>query len=200
MPIEVGVVPEIGGLPDAAPTMPVDLAKPAVFGTVGKVVTEVPLAKHPRRVTAVGQQAAKGDLILSQHRSPIDRVPDARAVGPVPGHQGRPRRRTGGRHVIVRETRRLRCQRVDMWSLDHGIPSVSEIAVALVVGNHQHNVGAWQVCRGGPAPDQDYCRHHHRRCSTRPHRIPLAKPRMNQNHILRAARGEGHLRDNCDML
>jgi len=44
--IEVGVVPEVGGLADAASAVAKDFFKAAVFWAVGVVIAEVPLSEH----------------------------------------------------------------------------------------------------------------------------------------------------------
>ena len=158
--VEVGVVPQVGGLPHAATAVPVDLSKAAIFRPVGKVVAEVPLAKHARGVAGIAEQLAEGHLVFPQHRATVDRVPHAGAIGPVARHQSGPRRRTGRGHVVVGEARRLSRQGVEMRCLNHRVARVPKIAIPLVVCHHEHDIRPRHIgsrCR--PASPH----HHHRK-------------------------------------
>ena len=139
--VEVGVVPEIGRLADPAAAVIVDLGETAVLRAVGVVVAEVPLAEQAGGVAVGFEQLADGDLVFAQHGAAVDGVPHAGAVGPVTGEQGGARRRARGSNVIVLELRRLGGEAVDVRGFDDGIARETEVAVALVVGDDEDDVG-----------------------------------------------------------
>ena len=80
--IEVGVIPNIGSLTNAASTVAVNFLKATVFRTVRVVVTEMPFAEHGGGVVLL-EMLTEGDFILTDHRTPHDGVPDTSAIGPV---------------------------------------------------------------------------------------------------------------------
>ena len=141
MAVEVGVVPVIGCLADAAAPMPVHLGESPIFRAVGKVVAQVPLAEHSCRVASIRQHPSHGDLVLPQHGPAVDRVPDTCPIGPVASHQRGPRRRTSWRDVVVGKLRRYGRQGVDVGRLYDRIAGTPEIAVALIIRDHEHDIG-----------------------------------------------------------
>jgi len=68
-------------------------------------------------------------------------MPDAGAVGPVTGEQSAAGRRAGGSDVVVVEGDGLGVELVDVGSLDPGVAIAGEVAVALVVGDDEDDVG-----------------------------------------------------------
>jgi hypothetical protein len=105
MAVEVGVVPQVGRLPDPAAAVAIHLGETAVLGAVREIVAQVPLAEVAGGVAGVLEHLGEGDFVFAQHRAAVDRVPDAGAVGPMPGEQCRPRGRAGWRDVIVGQLR-----------------------------------------------------------------------------------------------
>ena len=103
-------------------------------------IPQVPFAKHAGVITAITQNPADGHLVVAQHRAAHDGVPHACAIGPVAGNQRRARRRTGRRHVVVREPHAVRMQLVEMRRLEHRIAMTRQIAIALVIGDHQNHI------------------------------------------------------------
>ena len=85
-------VPEIGRLPHPAAAVPVDFGEAAIFGPIGKIVTEVPFSEMSRGITRVCQHLRDGDLVLPQHGAAVDGMPDAGAIGPVTSQERCPRR------------------------------------------------------------------------------------------------------------
>ena len=100
----------------------------------------MPLAEHRRVITAIGHDLPDGHLIIAQHRASHDRMPHAGAIGPVAGNQSRARRRTGRRHVVVGEPHAVRVQLIEVRRLEHRITMTRQIAIALVIGDHQNHI------------------------------------------------------------
>ena len=80
--VKIRVVPDIGSLANASAAMTVDFFKTPVFGTIGIVVSEVPLTEHGGGVVFL-EMLAESDFVLTDHGASHDGVPDAGAVGPV---------------------------------------------------------------------------------------------------------------------
>ena len=139
--IEVGVVPVIGCLPDASTAVTHDFGVPAVLRSIGIVVAQVPLAKHAGGIAVVLEDLAHRDFVLTQHRSTHDRVPNARPIGPVPGQECGSSRRAGRSDMVVHQSDRLGMELVDLWRLQDRIAETGEVSVALVVRDHDHDVG-----------------------------------------------------------
>ena len=138
--IEVRVIPEVGGLADATSAMAVDFFKAAVFGTVGKVVAEVPFPEHAGGVI-FGEMLAEGDFVFANHGAAHDGVPDSGAVGPVAGEKGSTGGGAGGGDVVVGEDGGLGVELVEVRGFDDGIAVAGEVAVALVIGDDDDDVG-----------------------------------------------------------
>ena len=81
--VEIGIIPDVGGLAHATATMAIHLVKPAILRAIGIVVPHVPLAKHARLVAIFLQHLPDGTFIGPQHGTAHNRVPYARSVGPV---------------------------------------------------------------------------------------------------------------------
>ena len=148
--IKVRVIPEIGSLPHAATAVAVDFGEAAVFGAVGIVVAEVPLAEHAGGVVG-GKMLADGDFVFADHRATLNGVPDAGAVGPVTGKQRGAGGRASRRDVVVGEDSGLVVEFIEMGRFDDRIAVAGEVAVALVVGDDKNDVGllAKAESRGG---------------------------------------------------
>ena len=138
--VEVGVVPVVGRLPHAATAMAQHFLKTAILRAVRIIVTQMPLAEHGCVIAAIGENPADGHLVVAQHRAAHDGVPHACAIGPVAGNQRRARRRTGRRHVVVGEPHAVRMQLVEVRRLEHRIAMTRQIAIALVIGDHQNHI------------------------------------------------------------
>ena len=120
--------------------MSIDFRKATVLWAIGIVVAQVPFPKHAGFITGVGEHAANGNFILTQHRTAHDRVPDTGAIRPVTGQQCTTCRRTRRRHVIVAQPGTFRCQVIDVWRFDNRIPRTREVAVTLVVRDDEYHV------------------------------------------------------------
>ena len=138
--IEVGVIPDVGGLADTTATVAVNFGEATVFGTVRKDVAEVPLSEHPGGIAVVFEHLSDGHLIGAQHGAAHDGVPDAGAVGPVAGQHRRAGRRAGGGHVEVVKGGALLDQRIQMRCFHYGVAVKADVAVALIVGEDDDDV------------------------------------------------------------
>ena len=138
--IKVGVIPEIRRLAHAAATVSKHLLKAAILRAIRIVVAQVPFTEHTGMITAIAKNFADGHLIMAQHGTTHDRMPYAGAISPAAGDQCRPRRRTGRSHVVIREPHTVRMQLIQMRRLQDRVAMTRQIAIALVIGNHQHHV------------------------------------------------------------
>ena len=140
--VEVGVVPDVGSLTHAAAAVAVDFFKAAVFGAVRVVVAEVPFAEHCRWRSRSEKCCPRVTSFSRIIERPMNGVPDAGAVGPVAAEKRGTGRRAGRSNVVVGEDRGF----VE-WSLsrfgrlDDRITVAGQIAVALVIGDHDDDVG-----------------------------------------------------------
>lgn len=65
------------------------------------------------------------------------------------GHEGCAGRGAGWAHVEVIKADTLIVQAIDMWGLQERVPMPAEIAVALVIGENEDNVGLNLCVRNG---------------------------------------------------
>ena len=145
--VEVVVAPEVRRLADAAAAVDQDLLESAILRPEGVVVAEVPFAEDARAVAPRREDIRHRHLVAAEQRPAQDRVPDARAVAVAPGHQRGPRRRAGRAHVEIRQADALAMQRVDVRRAEDRIAVAAQVAVALVVGDHQNDVRRPAVLR-----------------------------------------------------
>ena len=87
------------------------------------------------------EKLPEGDFVLPKHRAAVDGVPDPGAVGPMAREEPTAGGGAGGSHVIVVEGDGLGVQGVQVRSFDPGVTVAAEIAVALVVGDDEDDVG-----------------------------------------------------------
>ena len=139
--VEVRIVPVVWCLPNAAPAMSHHLLESAVLRSIGIVVSQVPLAKHPGRVTIIGEDTSNRRLVFSQQRATHDRVPDARAISPMAGQQSAASWRACWRDMIVVQPHRNAGQSVDVRRLENRVSRATQVAIPLVVGHHEDNIG-----------------------------------------------------------
>ena len=64
--IEIGVVPDVGGLADSAAAVSVNFGEATVLGAVGVVVAEVPFAEHAGGVFFL-EVLGEGDFVFAEH-------------------------------------------------------------------------------------------------------------------------------------
>ena len=140
--VGVVVAPGVGSITDAAAAEGERFVKAAILGAIGEIVAEVPLAEDTGAVAAGREELPERDLALAQQRSAHDRVPDSRARGVAPGHDGRARGRTGRIDVEVGQADALLVEFVEVWRPEQRVAVTGQIAVALVVGEDEDHVGA----------------------------------------------------------
>ena len=108
-----------------------------------ELTVEVPLARMARVVAGLTQNRGDRDFGAThmhrrQHRNP---VVDADAKRRSPGHQPRARRRTVGRRGVARrQLESLSRKSIETWRGNAGVAVAGQIAVAQVVGQHDHKV------------------------------------------------------------
>ena len=143
--IEVAVVRGVPtgtgvGLADPAAAVDVHLVEAAAVGPILGFVSQVPLAEDAGRVAARPKHL--GDRRCRQRQSLplVDRVSDTVCKLMPSGHQGGSGGRAGGAYEKVGEPQALRLETVEVRRLEHRVAMRREVAVALVVGEHQHDV------------------------------------------------------------
>lgn len=137
--VEVGIVPEVGGLADAASAVAVDFFEAAIFGAVRVVIAEVPFSEHCGGVV-FGEVLAEGDFVFANHGAALDGMPDAGAVCPMTGEESSTGGRAGGGDVVVGEDGGLGVEFVEVRGFDDGVAVASEVAVALVISDDDDDV------------------------------------------------------------
>mgnify|MGYP003313476431 CR=1 FL=1 len=136
-----------GGAP-GAPAVPQHFLKSAILRAVRVIVAQVPIAIHACVIPAIAVDFTNSHLVMAQHRPSHNRVPNPGAIGPAPGDQSRSRWRTRRRHVIIRKPHTVRMQFVEMRRLEDRVTVARQIAVPLVIRNHQNHIRLLR-CRQG---------------------------------------------------
>ena len=144
--VEVGVVkvivaPEIGCLSDPAAAVCDYGLKAAVKRSVRVVVAQMPLAEHAGAIAGVGKDIGHGHFGPAQDRSAPAGCPGAVADRATAGHEGAARRGAQGRDVEVAKAGGDRMEGVDRGGGDPRDAGASQVAVPLVVGDYDDNVG-----------------------------------------------------------
>ena len=146
--VETVVAPVVGILPDTAAPVDDALLEAAEHRMVGVAVTEMPLAENARAVAVLAEELGDGRLLVVHDRAALQRMPYPRAGAVAARHQRRTRRRTRGVGMEVRQPHRLAVEPVDIRRADIRIAVAGHVAVALIVGKHQHHVGLPVLRRG----------------------------------------------------
>ena len=93
--------------------------------------------------------------IVIAHRAGEEGVPHAGAIRPTPGQQRTAGRRARWRDVVVFQPHGLLRQLVDVRGLDDGISGESDVAVTLIIGDDEDDVGLVSgTCRKGQIEKQ----------------------------------------------
>ena len=139
--VEVVVAPGIGRLRGAAAPADDRLVEAAFVWPEGEVVAQVPLAEQACRVAVVLEDLRQRRLLESHDRAAGERRRDAAAEGVAPGQQPGPGGSAQRVNMEVREPHRVGMESVHVRRVDDSIAVAAEVAVALVVGDHQDDVG-----------------------------------------------------------
>ena len=143
--IEIVVAPVVVGLANATGAMHDGLVEAALQRRVGGDIPQVPLAEETRAPTGGAQGVRQGTFVLAQQRATADGVPDAGAVGVAPGQQTGARGRTGGAHVIITQAQAFIMEGVEVWRAQDRVAGATQVAIALVIGHHEHDIGAPRI-------------------------------------------------------
>ena len=117
--------------------------KSTVLGPVWIVIPEMPFSEKAGSIIVHLKNIGHRDFILIQKRPPHDGMPYANPVIMPAGHYSCPGWSTGGAGVKITESYTFRCQLVYIRGFYPGIACTSKIAVALVVGDNEDDVGAF---------------------------------------------------------
>ena len=99
--VKISVVPYIRCLPHSTASVTIHLGKSTILRTIRIIIAHMPLSKHSRLVSILFKELTQCTLIFPQHGATHNGMPHTSPVCPVTGHQGRPRRRTGGSYMII---------------------------------------------------------------------------------------------------
>ena len=152
--IEVGVAGDIAagagiGLADAAAAVDEDLVEAAGAGLIGGFVAEMPFPKNAGGVTGGFQDLSEGGGVESEALAFEDGVGDAVFEFVTAGEERGASGRASGADVEIGEAHALSAESVEVGRLEDGISVSGKIAVALIVGDDEENVGARGGGRGG---------------------------------------------------
>ena len=153
--VEVIVAVVVGGRGDPPARVPDRFLEAAVLRPVGVVVAEVPLAEMPGAVAVGGEDVGGRGQVGTQQRAPHAHEGGAVAQRVDTGHQLAARRGAHRAHVEVGEAHALRLQPVQCRGAQHRVAGVGEVAVPLVVGENEDDVGPCHGClrtMGGAGP------------------------------------------------
>ncbi len=113
----------------------------AILGAVRIAVAQMPFSEVPGSVVRTGEKVGHGRDIGSHHRAALANGRAAVTHRVPSGHQLAARGRTHGRHVEVRKPHTFGMQPVHVRCLDHRIAVRRDVAVALIIGNDEDDVG-----------------------------------------------------------
>ena len=131
----------VGGLADAAAAVNQALLEALVHRAHRVGVAQVPLAEDAGGVAGVPELLGDGDLLRLHHRPADVGVDGAGAVVVAARHQRGARRRADRADVEALDLSALRRQGVEVRRPEDRVAGEAEVAVALVVGHDEHDVG-----------------------------------------------------------
>lgn len=139
--VKIVVAPVVGGLADAAATMPDDVLEAPVLRAMRRVVAQMPLADHAGDVASVGQEVCQS-LFVPMHQGATGTGPEgSRVAHVVSGHERSPGGRAEGADMEIGEAHRFGVKAVEVGGLEDGVAVTGEITVALVVGHDEDDIG-----------------------------------------------------------
>ena len=144
--VKVVVAPGIARVADAAAGVVDGFGKAALVRSVGRAVAEVPLAEVASAVARASERVREGPFVGAQQRTAADGVPDAGAVAVVAGEKAGPGGGAGGADVVVGEAHGVLVEAVEARRADRAVAVAAQVAVALVVGEDEDDVGARIHC------------------------------------------------------
>ena len=140
--VKVVVAPRVARVADAAAGVVNGFGKAALVRPVGRAVAEVPLAEVASAVARASECVGEGPLVGAQQRAAADGVPDASAVAVVAGEEAGAGGGAGGADVVVGEAHGVLVEAVEARRADRAVAVTAQVAVTLVVGEDEDDVGA----------------------------------------------------------
>ena len=136
-------------LPDATAAVDEHFVEPARVGQILLFVAEVPLAEDARGVARVAEHLGQRGGSQGQSFALQDRVCDPVLELVPPGEQGAAGRRAGRADMEVHEPHTIGVQPIEVRRPEDGVAVGREVAVALVVGEDEEDVGSARRGGGG---------------------------------------------------
>ena len=154
--VDAVVAPVVGRTTGAAVAVAQPLVEPTVDRPVGVVRAQMPLAEVAGAVAVVAEDIGHRHFVVAEHVAPANGSPAAHTVGIAAGHQRGPSRRAIAVHMEVAEPHGFVGQAIQVRRLDDRIAVAAQVAVALIVGEQDDDIGlAWRLRRiAGVDPGQ----------------------------------------------
>jgi hypothetical protein len=131
----------VGRLADAAALEHQSFLEALIHGAQRITVAEVPLAEDAGTIAETAQDLGERRFIGVHHRAADERIDDAGAIIVAAGHQAGARRGADGRDVEVLHAHALLGELVDIRRPDDRVAVDAKIAVALIVGDDDNDIG-----------------------------------------------------------
>jgi hypothetical protein len=128
-------------LPDAAPAVDEHFVKAARGGQILFFIAEMPLAEDAGGVTRIAEHLSESDGLWCEAFAFEDGVGDAVLELVAAGEEGGAGRGTGGADVKILKAHALGAEAVEVGRLEDGVAVGGDVAVALVVGEEEDDVG-----------------------------------------------------------
>jgi len=138
----------ISGLAYTAAAVYDGLGEALIHRPHGVVVAEVPFSEDAGFVSCVAEDFGDGDLLRLHHRPADPGIDYPRAVVVSAGHQARPGGSTYGTNVEILHRGAAADHGVDIGGSYEVVARSAEIAVALIVGHHENDVGPFPCPAG----------------------------------------------------
>ena len=115
--------------------------KTLVDGAQRVIVAQVPFAEDARAITRRRKHFAERDFVRMHQRATEEGIDHASAIVVATSQQTRTCRRANGRDVKVVEAHTLAREPVDVRRMQDGIAVKAKVAMALIVGENDDDVG-----------------------------------------------------------
>src|SRR5690606_1215954 len=139
--IKVIVSPIIGSLLYTSPAVAHHLLKATVLRTEWIIVSQMPFTEHAGGVSVLRKHLRQQGFVFKQQGTSGNGMPGSYPVGISSGHQGAARGSAGGRHMKVGGSQGLTEKAIEVRRFDDLVAMVRNIAVPLIVGYHQDDIG-----------------------------------------------------------
>jgi hypothetical protein len=117
--------------------------KAAPVWLIRRFIAQVPFAEDASSISRVLQHLRQRDGIGRQSFALEDRMRDAIPELVTSREQRRARGRASGTHIEVCESNALTVELIQVWRPEHRIPVAAQVAVTLIVGDDEDDIGTF---------------------------------------------------------